>query len=238
LLSRREVLAHQAGGRMNRFATLVTTICAAAVFAVAPRAGATPISIGVGAFSGSQTILTFESLSSFGAPLPAGYGSSSGIQFSPGTKSESYTQYSAALTASAAANGLGNVAATFGCVSAACGSGFSFDAPVTRVGFWIGSNVAINTTIHLYLNGSQIGVQLVTGSADVMKFVGFENAAGIDQVVFGTNQYIYQLDNVMFENTAVPEPASVLLLGTGLMAIGRRLRGRHGRTRGSRRLLA
>ena len=187
------------------------------------------VSIGEGAFSGSQTILDFEDTLGGTALLPAGYGSSSGVTFSSTTRSFAYSDYLApsggepTLSSVATLAGLGDLAATWGGDNGTYGTGFNLTASQTRVGFYVSSNTQINTTIYALLNGVILGSELISLAPSEIGFVGFEDATGIDQIIIGDNtscpSCIHQLDNVMFESAVAPIPASVWLFGSGLLGL-------------------
>lgn len=211
---------------------LIGGVCTAAALAFATQASALT-SIGPGAFSGTATTLTFEDLPGDGSPLPAGYGSGSGVAMSAGTESELYTNYGATLATAATTAGLGNVGATFGC-SGACGTGFSLTSAQTRVGFYLSSNVDItNVQVSAFKSGVLLGSQTLSVSANEIGFAGFEDAGGIDQIVIGDNTgctgCVHQVDNVVFESAGVAPVAAIAvptmsqwgtIILSGLLAMG------------------
>lgn len=101
-------------------------------------------------------------------------------------------------------------------------SGWAFEDSITE------GYTAQDITITGYLAGNFVdttGLQTLTGTYTFIN--GF--AGPIDQLVFSTNSGAFWLmDNVGFdvEATAVPEPASLLLMGTGLLGAVRFVRRR------------
>ncbi|MFN0162185.1 MAG: PEP-CTERM sorting domain-containing protein [Burkholderiales bacterium] len=186
--------------------------------------------VGLGAFSGSATTITFEDTAGDFSQIPAGYGSAQGISMSARTLTTAHAAYGTTLANVATAEGLGDIAASYGCLGD-CGTGFSLAALQTRVGFWFGSNVPTSgDVVEVLRAGVVIGSFSLTAPQDDMEFIGFEDLAGIDQIRIPgpditCNGCIYQLDNVMFERGgAVPEPGTLVLLGLAFAGLGIRRR--------------
>lgn len=213
----------------SRRRSLITGMCAIAAFALATQASALT-SIGQGAFSPTATKITFEDLPGDNSDIPAGYASGVGVSSWDGfTESEVYADYGPTLPINATAAGLGNVGATWDC-DATCGTGFTLNAPRTRVGFFLSSNVPITTQVSAFRGGVLLGSVTPSFATNEIGFVGLEDPAGIDRIAIGANTAdpgsINQLDNVMFENavagpqaTAVPTISQwAMMMLSGLLA--------------------
>jgi hypothetical protein len=71
------------------------------------------------------------------------------------------------------------------------------------------------TGANVILAGTQLGDQMAAGSN---RYVNFNfGSSTFDTVVFSTNGYAFESDNHAFGTTSVPEPATLGLLGLGLV---------------------
>lgn len=129
----------------------------------------------------------------------------------------------------------GSMDATGGAAYAA----FTFLTPQQYFGLLWGSADDYNTLS--FFNGST-SVGSLTGS-DILALVGdhgvhetmgengtmyvnINSTLPFDRVVATSSTYAFEVDNIAFNETSVPEPASVALVGIGLLAVGWRSRRR------------
>ena len=201
---------------------LVGAIGAGLVSVLAGPAAATPIQIGIGSFSGSATVIDFQSIAN-GASITNQY-AGSGITFSGGLWGNSNPS-----TAGLIPGSMGKVATNFvfNCGGgSACGSTLTIDLASTalRVGFDAATNGPDNLVVNV--EAFREGVLVSTFTVDTSlsgQFFGFEDSMlGIDRLMLtptGTGGGALAIDNVRFEGTiaVVPEPSAALLFPVGLL---------------------
>jgi hypothetical protein len=127
-------------------------------------------------------------------------------------------------------HGRSTVAANFFCVPNFPSASADFSSLMTRVGFYITTNPDDNVTVSAFRGGSLVGSESFDtgGAGNGGSFAGIEFLSGFDRIVIDAARNIngaFAIDDFRFE--AVPEPASLALLGSGLLAMTlRRLRTR------------
>jgi hypothetical protein len=192
---------------------LIGSICVVASLLGATQASAQLTFVPAGAFSSSATTLTFENQTVDGTPITI----YKGVSFQGGTESQTYETYGSALVDAAANAGLGNWGGSFGC-NGGCGTGFTLPTPYKLVGVFLSSDVDISVTVSAFKGGSLLGSQTLSIPTSTIGFAGFQDPAGIDQIVIGDNtdcsNCIHLVDNVMFEGATNAAPVTAQLVPT------------------------
>jgi hypothetical protein len=183
-------------------------------------------------FSGSQTILTFQGVSGF-------FSTYNGVTFDlVGTAVDPF----AAPDSTPGRTGPSETTSIYTCqahVNGFCSDiEISLNTTVNRFGFDGLSNLLDNWTFTLYSGNAVVGTTtLISLGLSSYNFYGVESALGFDRVLVEIGDVVNSasfIDNVMFEATAatpVPEPALIVLFGSGLAGVVARARRRRPPTR-------
>jgi hypothetical protein len=209
-------------GSMSNWKLIKRTALAAATLALATQAAsAAPIvttveaigSIGFGAKAGS-TVIDFESGLPSG-PTFSGAGSLYGL----------YTGTSAGVAATPFGDttqyystGLGTTTITFDEANTYLGLLWGSVDSYNSIAFYNGDDL-IGTVAGAAIRNPANGDQGIGGTY----YVNFEIEDGFDRVLLISNGFSFEIDDLAFGGDylrQIPEPASALLLGAGLIALG------------------
>lgn len=188
-------------------------ISAALVFALGLQVGAQAAVIGIDGFA-SSTVIDFED-----APLSLIGGFYSGLGVTMAHISGGSTNN--------VGHGPSKVGTNFGIEGGFPDGELFFSSLQTRVGMDITTNDYDDTTIFAFLGSTLIGAETFNtfGNGFNGSFIGVEFSSGFDRIVidtFGPVNGAFGIDNLRFNVTpsaAIPEPATLLLLGLGLLGI-------------------
>jgi hypothetical protein len=160
------------------------------------------------------------------------------------------SQYAAPYLSGLNGTGFGNIGSglddttyvssgSMGATGGAAQATFTFLTPQQYFGLLWGSADDYNTlsffngaTLVGALTGSDVlallgehGVHETLGENGTM-YVNVNSTLAFNRVVATSSNYAFEVDNIAFNETTVPEPASVALVGIGLLAVGWRSRRR------------
>ena len=216
----------------NQHRPLAAMLLVIGLFLTVQPANATTIPVGIGAFGAGSTLTTFD-------------GQTAGGEVNGTTVNGILFQYSLGNGALVFGGGPGvtNNISPLNIVSGFGANGgiltLTLPSPVDTFGYGyaILTNATIPATfITLFDGATPVGSQLYSGAPDPVYTGGF---AGIQSTLpFNRVQLIFNdvaapafaVDNVRTFNAAVPEPATLTLLGSGIAAAAWRRRRRNGRS--------
>lgn len=178
-----------------------------------PSSTATAGVITIGDFSGSETVIDFESLGSAPATGPFSIGSVTFSESSSGTGGPGWRLLSNIE------GFVGNFLTDNAGISLIQ---LDFAAPQLRAGVLVGVTTA-TYSVSIYDSSLALLESTSVFVSGAPLFAGFENAAGISRMVIsetsGENGRVGGLDDVRFEGAAIPEPGTWALFGIGLLAL-------------------
>jgi hypothetical protein len=197
---------------------------------LAGPASAVPVAVGIGAFTGSETLIDFNGIPN-GTLINSQF-AGDGITFSGNLWSDTTN---AGLIPGSGGTVASNFSGVTTCVG--CYGDITIDLAeaALRVGFQAVTNNATDLTVNVFAYSG--GNLVFTGDLDfntglTSTFVGIEDTdLGIDRLVLspvgaaGPGRALL-IDNVLFESAAavVPEPSAALLFPVGLLVAARMLR--------------
>ncbi len=208
--------------------TLAKSFVLALLIAAGVTAYADPIVITEADFSGSETTIDFNGISN-GQSINSQY-SASNVVFSGAlfglTNSGDTDLFDGSTIASNWIYwpGDGNQGLTWEA---------EFGSPITRVGFLAEMNGADSLTVEAFSDDTSLGSLLfLNPNGFTPDFLGLGDARGFNRIVVTSNDIhngFFGMDNFRFGGSvitivSVPEPATLALLGIGLMGMGWRQR--------------
>jgi len=188
-------------------------------FALAASSIAAPVSIGLAGFSGSETVVTFNSIGD--EVLIDTQFTGLGVTFSGPvfgmTNSGDVDLYPS--------NGGGVIASNWRYSGANLTPGalvVSFSSTIQRVGFYHSGNEEDDFTVRFFLTGVETGSLLVSQTNGPAAFFGAQDTGGFDriEITAPVNQNgFFAFDDLRFEGDAVPEPSTYALMAMGLCGL-------------------
>lgn len=189
-------------------------------FALVSVAHAAPVLIGLGGFSGSETVVTFNSIGD--EELVDTQFTGLGVTFSGPVfgmtnsgDTDLYPSGGGGVIASNWRYGTFNL--TPGVLVA------SFSSTMQRIGFYHSGNEEDDFTVTFFLNNVETGSLLVPQTNGPAAFFGAEDTGGFDRIeitVPVNNNGFFAFDDVRFEaGDGVPEPSTYALMAMGICGL-------------------
>lgn len=158
----------------------------------------------------AQTVETYETVPACNNARP-NMGVFSGINYL-----SQWTCYNFAQSPYNPASGIARLYAVSGTANAASAS-FQFLAPKQFLGAWFSGSASVQLDMS-YL-GSSVWTSTSLGTSATPTFLASGYSGAVDQVTVNGSSVQWVMDDVTYD-TVVPEPASLALVGAGLLALG------------------
>ncbi|MBL8219036.1 MAG: PEP-CTERM sorting domain-containing protein [Bryobacterales bacterium] len=188
-------------------------------FALAASAVAAPVTIGLAGFSGSETVVTFNSIGD--EELVDTQFAGLGVTFSGPV----FGMTNSGDTGLYPSDGGGVIASNWRYSGPNLTPGalvVSFASTMQRVGFYHSGNQEDDFTVTFFLGNVETGSLLVAQTDSPAEFFGAQDTGGFDRIEITApvnRNGFFAFDDLRFEGDAVPEPSTYALMAMGLCGL-------------------